>query len=204
MGLPGPGFIAWVQDIPDIFARACILDDRNEVQTMTILNKKLGELHPYANNPRINDRAVEPVAKSIEQYGFKVPMVITADGEIVCGHTRYKAAQLLGLDEVPCVVADDLTPEQVKAFRLVDNKTAELAGWDFEALQVELDGLDDGLTEFGFGDEVISDFDLEGLMKVDDNKPKNRFDVVVTCQSEKEQEAALKLLKDNCFLAKAK
>ena len=171
---------------------------------MTIVNKKLDELHPYANNPRINDRAAETVAKSIKQYGFKVPMVITADGEIVCGHTRYKAAQLLGLDEVPCVVADDLTPEQVKAFRLVDNKTAELAGWDFEALQVELDGLDDGLTEFGFGDDVISDSDLEGLMKVDDNKPKNRFGVVVTCQSKEEQEAALKLLKDNCFLAKAK
>lgn len=171
---------------------------------MTIVNKKLGELHPYANNPRIIERAVEPVAKSIKQYGFKVPMVITANGEIICGHTRYKAAQLLGLHEVPCVVADDLTPEQVKAFRLVDNKTAELAGWDFEALQVELDGLDDGLTEFGFGDDVISDSDLEGLMKVDDNEPKNRFDVVVTCQSEEEQKAALKLLKDNCFLAKAK
>lgn len=105
---------------------------------MTIVNKKLDELHPYANNPRINDRAVEPVAKSIEQYGFKVPMVITADGEIVCGHTRYKAARLLGLDEVPCVVADDLTPEQVKAFRLVDNKTAELAEWDNDLLKDEL------------------------------------------------------------------
>ena len=118
---------------------------------MTIVNKKLDELHPYANNPRINDGAVDAVAKSIEQYGFKVPMVITADGEIVCGHTRYKAAQTLGLDEVPCVVADDLTPEQVKLFRLVDNKTAELAEWDNDLLKDELASIQiPELDEFDF------------------------------------------------------
>lgn len=118
---------------------------------MTIVNKKLDELHPYANNPRINDGAVDAVAKSIEQYGFKVPMVITADGEIVCGHTRYKAAQTLGLDEVPCVVADDLTPEQVKSFRLVDNKTVELAEWDNDLLKDELASIQiPELDEFDF------------------------------------------------------
>lgn len=170
---------------------------------MTIVNKKLDELHPYANNPRINDGAVDAVAKSIEQYGFKVPMVITTDGEIVCGHTRYKAAQLLGLDEVPCVVADDLTPEQVKAFRLVDNKTSELAGWDFEALQTELDDLDVNLSEFGFDDNTISDADLEGLMTVNSGASETEYRVVATCHSKTEQEAALNLLTNNGFLAKA-
>lgn len=118
---------------------------------MNVVNKRLDELLPYANNPRINDGAVDAVAKSIEQYGFKVPMVITADGEIVCGHTRYKAAQALGLDEVPCVVADDLTPEQVKSFRLVDNKTAELAEWDNDLLKDELASIQiPELDEFDF------------------------------------------------------
>lgn len=89
--------------------------------------RPLQALHPYENNPRYNEDAIESVAKSIREYGFKVPMVITADGEIVCGHTRYKAAASLGLEEVPCVIADDLTPEQIRAFRLADNKVHERA-----------------------------------------------------------------------------
>ena len=87
----------------------------------------LDELRPYENNPRRNDRAVEAVAKSIEQFGFKVPIVIDADNVIVCGHTRYRAAQKLKLKSVPCIVAEDLSPAQVKAFRLADNKVSELA-----------------------------------------------------------------------------
>lgn len=84
--------------------------------------RPLQALHPYENNPRYNEDAIESVAKSIREYGFKVPMVITSEGEIVCGHTRYKATTSLGLEEVPCVIADDLTPEQIRAFRLADNK----------------------------------------------------------------------------------
>jgi len=111
----------------------------------------LDELKPYENNPRRNDRAVEAVAKSIEQFGFKVPIVIDADKVIVCGHTRYKAAQKLNLKSVPCIVADDLTPKQVRAFRLADNKTAELATWDFEKLTAELNSLTSELAdEFSF------------------------------------------------------
>ena len=122
---------------------------------------QLDELKPYEKNPRRNDRAVEAVAKSIEQFGFKVPIVIDADNVIVCGHTRYKAAQKLHLESVPCIVADDLTPAQVKAFRLVDNKTAELAIWDFEKLTAELNSLTSELAdEFSFDlptqDESIS------------------------------------------------
>ena len=108
---------------------------------MTIYDLRLAEIIPYQNNPRKNDNAVAAVAESIKQFGFKVPIVIDADGVIVAGHTRYKAAQMLKLDTVPCLIADDLTDEQVRAFRLADNKAAELAEWDFEKLDLELAAL---------------------------------------------------------------
>ena len=92
---------------------------------MQIINKTLTELTPYRNNPRKNDAAVDKVAASIAEFGFKVPVVIDKDGTIVAGHTRYKAAQKLGMPEIPCIVADDLTEEQIKAFRLADNKVGE-------------------------------------------------------------------------------
>ena len=118
---------------------------------MNIIEKKLTELKEYENNPRNNDGAVEAVAESIKQFGFKVPIVIDADGVIIAGHTRKKAALKLGLDKVPCIIADDLTPEQIKAFRLADNKTGELAGWDFAKLEEELAGLSDiDMSAFGF------------------------------------------------------
>lgn len=97
---------------------------------MEIVLKGIEELIPYENNPRNNDEAVKYVAESIRQFGFKVPMVIDKDGVIVAGHTRFKAAKELGMTEVPCIIADDLTEEQVKAFRLADNKVAEIATWD--------------------------------------------------------------------------
>ena len=118
---------------------------------MEIVYKKLNEIKPYKNNPRFNGNAVEAVAASIREFGFKVPIVIDTDGTIVCGHTRYKAAQQLHLEAVPCVVADDLTPEQIKAFRLADNKVSELADWDYDLLNVEIqDILDIDMEEFGF------------------------------------------------------
>lgn len=117
---------------------------------MQIEYKKLSELKPYKNNPRKNDNAVNAVAASIKEFGFKVPVVIDKNGEIVAGHTRFKAALKLKLDTVPCIIADDLTPDQIKAFRLVDNKTAELAEWDFDLLKSELDNIDLDLTDFGF------------------------------------------------------
>lgn len=108
---------------------------------MNIVEKRLNELKPYENNPRINDGAVKCVKNSIEEFGFKVPIVIDKNGVIVAGHTRYKASQELGLETVPCVVADDLTDEQVKAFRIADNKTAEKASWDLDALKTEMEEL---------------------------------------------------------------
>lgn len=98
---------------------------------MQIEEIKTEELKPYSRNPRKNDTAVDAVAKSIQEFGFKIPIVIDSKNEIVCGHTRWKAAKKLGMESVPCIRADDLTPQQIKAFRLVDNKTSELAEWGF-------------------------------------------------------------------------
>ena len=107
---------------------------------------------PYENNPRHNDDAVEKVANSLQEFGWKQPCVVDSDGVIIVGHTRLKAAKSLGMDKVPVLVANDLTPAQTQAYRLADNKTAELATWDTEALSVELEGLevDFDMTEFGF------------------------------------------------------
>lgn len=111
----------------------------------------LSKLQPYADNPRINERAVDYVAKSIQDYGFKVPLVVDKDLVIICGHTRYEAAKQLGIDKVPCVVAEDLNEEQVAAYRLADNKVAEFSSWDFEKLQEELGKIGNiDMGEFNF------------------------------------------------------
>lgn len=118
---------------------------------MKIKEMPVSELTEYKNNPRLNDGAVEYVASSIANFGFKVPMVIDKGGCIVCGHTRYKAALKLGLETVPCVIADDLTSEQIKAFRLADNKTAEFSSWDLPLMKEELEGiLDIDMAQLGF------------------------------------------------------
>lgn len=103
---------------------------------MQVKNVPINEIREYENNPRKNDEAVEYVANSIREFGWKQPLVLDNDGVIVCGHTRYLAAKKLGLDEVPVIVASDLTEEQVKAYRLADNKTAEAASWDWEKLNL--------------------------------------------------------------------
>lgn len=120
---------------------------------MDIKVQKTEDLIPYEKNPRHNEDAITAVAKSIEKFGFKVPIVVDASNVIVNGHTRLKAAKYLGLKEVPTIIADDLTPEQIKAFRLADNKVGEIATWDEELLNAELDELADldfDMTEFGF------------------------------------------------------
>ena len=120
---------------------------------MEIIDVPIKSLKPYKRNPRKNDKAVEYVANSIRQFGFKVPIVIDENYEIVCGHTRWKAAKVIGLDSVPCIMADDLTPDQIKVFRLSDNKTAEMADWDFDLLELEFNDIDPDLfdmADFGF------------------------------------------------------
>lgn len=117
---------------------------------MEIIIKKIGDIIPYENNPRKNDDAVEYVANSIKEFGFQNPVIIDKNNVIVAGHTRVKAAERLGIEEIPCIMADDLTDEQIKAFRLADNKVGEIAEWDFEMLDLELLDIDMDMTDFGF------------------------------------------------------
>lgn len=120
---------------------------------MKIIDIAIEELKPYENNPRINDESVEYVANSIKEFGFKVPIVIDSNNVIVAGHTRYKAAEELGMEKVPCIIADDLTEDQIKAFRLADNKVSEFSTWDMQKLgiemqEIEMFGID--MQPFGF------------------------------------------------------
>ena len=130
---------------------------------MQIVEKRITDLVGYENNPRNNKKAVGAVAESIKRYGFKVPLVVDKNNVIVCGHTRIAAAKRLKMKTVPCIVADDLTPEQIKEFRLVDNKVAEFAVWDLDKLQVELDGITEDLSCF--------DFDLSLPSMEESNEP---------------------------------
>ena len=177
---------------------------------MEIINKKIEELIPYENNPRNNDNAVEYVKNSIKKFGFKVPLVIDKNNVIVTGHTRYKASKELGLKEVPCIIADDLTDKQIKAFRIADNKTNDMAEWNDDLLSIELkDVLDDiDMTDFGFGDFELS-------MLIDDMEPENYDDdlikeyssnsddflankrIIITYKTPEETEFLKKLIKED-------
>lgn len=119
------------------------------MENIRVEYKNISEIKPYKNNPRKNDRAVDAVARSIKEFGFRNPIIVSAAGEIIAGHTRLKAAQKLGVEKVPVVEADDLTDEQVKAYRIADNRTGELSSWDFELLENEI--------------SEITEFDMEAL-----------------------------------------
>lgn len=131
---------------------------------MQIIEKSIADIRPYENNPRNNEAAIQYVANSIKDFGFKVPIVIDKNGTIITGHTRVLAAKKLGMKTVPCILADDLTPEQVKAFRLADNRVSEMADWNWAKLEKELDSLgnlDWDMSSFGFDmqfDESNEDF----------------------------------------------
>jgi DNA modification methylase len=129
---------------------------------MQIEIRPLADIRPYPGNPRLNDDAVEAVAQSIREFGFRQPIVIDADGVIVCGHTRFKAAEKLRLDRVPVHVATDLTDAQIKAYRIADNRSSEIAEWNYDLLPIELGelkGMDFDLSLLGFDDA-----DLERLL----------------------------------------
>lgn len=127
---------------------------------MNVIKMNVSELIPYENNPRHNDVAVDYIANSIKEFGFKQPIVVDKNNIIIAGHTRLKAAKKLGLSEVPVIIADDLTDDQVKAYRLADNKTAEIATWDFDLLDLELDNIEMDMSDFGFELEC-EDFDFD-------------------------------------------
>ncbi len=142
---------------------------------MKIELRPLAAIKPYEKNPRLNDAAVDAVAESIRRFGFRQPIVVDSDGVIVCGHTRWTAAQKLGLEKVPVHVARDLTPQQIRAYRIADNKTAELAEWNLELLPIELaelEGADIDWSLLGFDrDELAMLLDpgvKQGLTDPDD------------------------------------
>ena len=141
---------------------------------MEIKNIPIHEIIPYENNPRKNDAAVDAVAESIREFGFRNPVILDKNNVVVCGHTRLKAAEQLGLKTIPCLYADDLTEDQIRAFRLVDNKTAEFADWDFGKLEEELVKIDMDLSLWGFelpDDEVITEDDYKEEPQEPKSKP---------------------------------
>ena len=144
---------------------------------MQVVMKEITSLNEYENNPRKNDEAIEAVANSIREFGFKVPIIITKDNVIIAGHTRLKAALRLKLEKVPCIIADDLNDEQIKAFRLADNKTAELATWDLSKLEEELANLDMDMLQFGFEEmeKLLPDNATDDDFDIDDEIPEKPF-----------------------------
>ncbi len=129
-------------------------DKTNEKNMLSVELREIDSIRPYEKNPRLNDKAVDAVAASLREFGFRQPIVVDADDVIIAGHTRWKAAKKLALAKVPVHVATDLTPEQVRAYRITDNKSGELADWDMEILPIELAelkeiGFDMGVLAFG-------------------------------------------------------
>ena len=151
-----------------------------------IVMMALEEIKPYEKNPRFNDNAVNSVANSIKEFGFKVPIVVDKNNVIVNGHTRWKASKQLELKEVPVIVANDLTDEQIKAFRIADNKTGELADWNMELLGAELQDIADfNFEDFGFNE-------LELMMLTEDIEPEEFDKDMVDEYSQKADEMMLK------------
>lgn len=152
---------------------------------MNILTLPLSDIHPYEKNPRKNDNAVDSVAASIRQFGFLVPLVIDRAHIIVAGHTRYKAAQRLGMNTVPCVVADELSEDQIKAFRLADNKVGEAAQWDMDLLPLELADIIMPMADFGF--QAISEDDYLDHFTLDAGEKKPFQQISITVHDEQAQ-----------------
>lgn len=156
---------------------------------MEVRNMNIDDIKPYDNNPRDNDKAVESTANSIKEFGWQQPIVVDKDMVIIVGHTRYKAAKKLGYKEVPVVVASNLNKEQVRAYRLADNKTGELAEWDLSLLDEELESIIDiDMSDYGFNfddtevDHIdVSDKDLSETFN-------EKYELKVTCDNESQLE----------------
>lgn len=164
---------------------------------LQIVYRPLSCIKPYERNPRKNKDAVPAVRESIRQFGFKIPIVIDNKNTIICGHTRVLAAKELGMTEVPCVVADELSDAQIKAFRLADNKVGELASWDMDLLPLELADIQMPMADFGF--EVISDEDFSEnfTLEAGEKKPFQQISLTVHDEQAKLILAAIKYVYDH-------
>lgn len=153
-----------------------------ELLRLQVVLKSLDQIIPYINNPRINEKGIDKVASSIKEFGFNSPIILDKDNVIIAGHTRYLAAQKLGLEEVPCINVEHLSPAQIKAYRIADNKVAEYSGWEDELLKLELEQLKEiefDLSLTGFEEwetehllNPISEEDLQDFFVEKENKPK--------------------------------
>ena len=162
---------------------------------MTLETKNLTEIHPYPGNPRKNDSAVDAVAESIRQCGYVAPIIVDEEDVILAGHTRYKALQKVGYTEAQVIVKEGLTEEQKKKYRLLDNKTNELASWDFELLAQELEGLDFGSLDLDWGlGEVESD-----PVERKDVAMHETISVVVDCKDDEEAEVLFNRLTEEGY-----
>ena len=139
---------------------------------MDVISMAISDIKPYPNNPRKNDDAVTATANSIKEFGWQQPIIVDKDNIIIAGHTRYKAAKQLNMDKVPVVVAKNLSKEQVKAYRLADNKTGEIAVWDYEFLDDELANIIDfDMEDFGF-EQIKNDVNIDDIFFDDEEQQK--------------------------------
>ena len=179
---------------------------------MNIVTIPIGEIKPYKNNPRKNDSAVPAVINSIREFGFRVPLLVDRDNVVIAGHTRLKAALQLGMTEIPCIIADELTPAQVKAYRLMDNKASEKSHWNEELLALEFKALTDAYFDLSktafeafeidsildhpfdaFDDSVLDDASPESEPTAPQNE-NSRFSVIICCRSDAEKQAVQSIL----------
>ena len=152
---------------------------------MQIIEMAVKDLKPYEKNPRKNDEAVKYVAESIRRFGFNVPIVIDKDNTIVCGHTRWKASKQLKLKTVPCIMKDDLTDEQIRAYRLADNRVAEKAEWDLALLDTELAEIETiDMTLLGFDENGGA----EPPQNLDDDTEKESIVITLNIKSQVDYE----------------
>ena len=148
-----------------------------------IVYKKVSELKLNPNNPRKNDDAVDVIAKSIEKYGFKNPLIIDENNVVWCGNTRLKASKKLKLKEVPCIVASDLTEEQIRELALIDNKSSEIADWDYDLLKEELFELD--MSDFNLDWNIEEKEELNEIERKDLSETiKEQFELIIDCDNE--------------------
>lgn len=160
---------------------------------MEVIEKNINEVIPYFNNPRCNEEAVEFVANSIKDFGFNRPIVIDNKNVIICGHTRLKAAKKLGFQTVPCVVANNLTNEQIVAYRLADNKLQELSSFDLEALETEFNKIGSwDMAKYGF---FLDDMEIEEIANIEEereqNNKRNRYQIKISCEDKKQAKSLL-------------
>ena len=167
---------------------------------MTLKEVEIGQIRPYKNNPRDNEKAVKELCKSIKQCGYIAPIIVDEDGVILAGHTRYKALKRLGYETCRVLVAEGMDDTQKKKYRLLDNKTGELADWDMDKLEAELQGLDFGEFDVDWGFARFDDNELETLM-ADEVKKRDthKHRVIVNVNTEQETYDVQNLLEANGY-----